>query len=311
MKPVQTPRGKRFIPEENEHNLRIELSYNGTGFKGYQSQPHAKTVQDELMKAWSILTKETNPILYGCSRLDSGVHANHFVLNLHSGILNSQFRNTTALVGNGPTLEEQNAAYAQGREVILRCLNGIFSSNEVHISLHSLTIAEPAFNARFDAVGKHYRYLLWYGFVQNALLTPKCWAIKSRTPPKNLEHLFTLFEGEKNFAAYRASDCASVNPVRKIHSVKTWQHPRFAEMLVVDFWGEGFLKNMIRNICGTVVDCATGKLNEAQITESFEHGTRQHMGQCAPAHALTLEKVYYQQNEFLADANQGLPFFLH
>jgi tRNA pseudouridine38-40 synthase len=79
---------------------------------------------------------------------------------------------------------------------------------------------------------------------------------------------------------------------------------------VLDFWGDGFLKNMIRNIVGTVLDVATKKKPESIISDAFTHGNRALVGQCAPAHGLTLERVYYSQIEYNSDAQNGIRLFL-
>ena len=282
------PRGKRFLPDEGEVNLKITLSYRGEGFQGYQSQPHGHTVQDTLQRAWSVLSKGQLPTLFGCSRLDAGVHAKHFVLNLYT------------------------PPFYKDEESLMRNLNGVLhSSFGVNISVEKVEVCAPDFNARFDTVGKHYRYLLWYGFEQNAHLTPRCWQVKSRSMPNDLAGLFKLFEGRKDFAAYRASDCNSKTTEREIHSVHVWGHPRHTQLTVVDFWGEGFLKNMIRNIVGTVVDASIGRFAKEQIQESFKTGVRSELGQCAPPWALSLERVYYSEQEYLADSESGVPILLN
>ena len=281
---VNTPRGIRFLPPPGHHNLSLTLSYVGSAFQGYQSQPHAKTVQDVLKKAWQVLTGEV-PILYGCSRLDAGVDARHFVLNLFT---------RTSLAP----------------EELVRSLNGILHSNFVEpISVYRAAPVAPEFNARFDAVGKHYRYLLWHGRGQHSLLTPQCWHLKTRLPPVGLSEIFAQFVGTHDFSAFRASDCNAKNTVKNIAAAKAWHHPRFSELLIVDFWGEGFLKNMIRNMVGTAVDMSTGKLEANTIVAAFDHGVREKAGQCAPAHGLTLEEVFYDSTEFNASINAPRSFF--
>jgi tRNA pseudouridine38-40 synthase len=287
LKKVEGPRGNRFEPSEGEVNLRITLSYQGQSFQGYQSQPHGKTVQDFLNQAWELVSKGQKPTLFGCSRLDAGVHAKHFVLNLYS------------------------TRFFQSETLLMRNLNGILHSHlKVPICIERLEICEPKFNARFDAVGKHYRYLLWYGFEQHAHHTPRCWQIKSRNCPHELSLITPLFLGTKDFSAYRASDCSSQSTVRNIRAIHTWVHPRLPQLTVIDFWGEGFLKNMVRNIVGTMVDTSLSKFTTEQITSSFTETTRASMGQCAPAHALSLEKVYYDAAEFENDAHSGVSLFL-
>lgn len=292
MKRVPTPRGTRHLPDEGEVNVRLELSFDGSAFSGYQSQPHANTVQDSLRAMWRTYSGGEDPTLFGCSRLDAGVHANHFVLNFFTA----------------------KAITPLDCEGVLRALNGILHSKMgLPVSVRSVSLAEPGYNARFDAHGKHYRYLVWYGFARNALLTPRSWLVRSRRPleSEGLGAALGLFRGTHDFAAFRATDCAAKNTVRTIDAIHVWKHPRFEELFVVDFFGEGFLKNMVRNVVGTSVDVATGRMDPGDVLGAFDHGLRGRTGQCAPAHALTLERVYYDAGEYQDHARGGVPFLLH
>lgn len=282
---IETAGGKRPLPPPGHRNLRITISYDGRAFSGYQFQPHAKTVQEVFTSAWQILTRE-KVLLFGCSRLDAGVSANHFVLNLYS------------------QTERSCALLAQG-------LNGILRTNLCEpIAVYSVEEAPPLFHARFDAVGKHYRYLIWYGHGRHALWEPHAWHLRSKVPPSNLESEVQRFAGKHDFAAFRAQDCTARTTTRTIARVDCWQHPRLSELFVVDFWGDGFLKNMIRNMIGTAVDVCTKKLPSETIFDAFSHGDRTMIGQCAPAVGLTLERVYYSSEEFNTDASNGVRFFL-
>lgn len=282
---VTTPRGIRPIPPAGHRNIKLEISYDGRAFSGYQFQPHARTVQETLTQAWQQLTRE-QVLLFGCSRLDAHVSANHFVINLYTKTEHSCDR-------------------------ILRSLNGILQTSiKAPISIYSCADADPNFHARFDTVGKHYRYLVWYGRGNHALLGPHSWQVRSNTAPNNLARILAMFEGSKNFAAFRAQDCTAATTERTIHRVDVWPHPRLQELTVIDFWGDGFLKNMIRNIVGTAIDVATDKLPISSIEAAFHHGIRAQVGQCAPAHALTLEKVYYSQEEYAHDHHNAVRILL-
>lgn len=254
-------------------NIKLTLSWDGSGFQGYQFQPNAVTVQGVLTQAWKILSKE-DVVLHGCSRLDAKVHAESYVLNFYSQT----------------NLEPQR---------IISGLNGILHAHlEVAISIYDCAFVDPHFHARFHVVGKHYQYLLWHGLSENALLTKRCWVIRSSQSLDALPGILKQFEGEHDFAAYRASDCTAKTTVRRVHTIRAHQHPMYKQMHVIDVFGEGFLKNMIRNMAGTAVDVALGKLNKTTITDSFSGFDRTHTGVCAPAHALTLKNVYYDSITF-------------
>lgn len=257
-------------------NIKLTLSWNGAKFSGYQYQPHAITVQETLNQAWRILTGEI-VTLYGCSRLDAQVHANHYVLNFFSEV----------------ELEE---------EKIICAMNGILHNQlKVDISVYDCEFVDKEFHARFHAVGKHYRYLIWYGYKTHALLTPKCWHVHSKNEPKNLQEIVNQYIGEHDFAGFRASDCSAKNTIKHVYAVKVNHHEHFPEMIIVDFWGDGFLKNMIRNMVGTAVQMAIGKLQDDCIQNAFVHKNRELVGMCAPPWALTLMQVYYNKSTFLSD----------
>ena len=194
------------------YNLKLTLSWNGEKFHGYQQQPNVFTVQEAISKAWFILTKETVSLI-GCSRLDAGVHAQQFVLNLQT---QTEF-----------TLER-----------ILKGLNGIFHSNlHLDISLYSIEKVSSDFHARFHALGKHYRYLIWHGFAEQTFLTRRCWHVRAKLERAELIEQMQYYLGEHNFAAFRAIDCAAKNTIKKIYQIDAWHHPLYQECLIVDIWG--------------------------------------------------------------------------
>jgi tRNA pseudouridine38-40 synthase len=262
---------------ENQ-NLKLILSWNGEKFSGYQYQPHAFTVQEAITNAWKILNKEVVS-LCGCSRLDAGVHAQNYVLN---------FNTTTKL----------------SEERIVKGLNGIFHSNlSLDISVYQAIFTHSDFHSRFHSKGKHYRYLIWYGYSENSFLTKRCWHVRAKLCIDDIKIALQQFIGKHDFAAFRSTDCAARTTIRNIFNIDAWNHPVYPEMLIIDVWGDGFLKNMIRNIVGTSVEVATGKLKENSISESFLHKDRARTGMCAPAWALSLMRVYYEKIE-MEDAIQ-------
>lgn len=254
-------------------NLRITLSYRGAGFQGYQRQPHGPTAEAFLMKAWHILAGEQTRII-GCSRLDAGVDADHFVANLNT--------NTTRDV-----------------ESILRSLNGIlWNSLRVPISIYEVIEVPSDFHARFHAIGKHYRYLIWHGRGRVAAYADRAWHIRKRELGDNLGSVLQVFVGTHDFSAYRSQDCQSSQTVRTIDRIAFWRHTTWPELGVIDVWGQGFLKNMIRNLVGNAVAVASGDMVTDELTAAFAHGDRSRMGPCAPGHGLCLKHVYYDPSVY-------------
>ena len=267
--------------QPHERNLRLTLSFDGDGFQGYQRQPHAPTIEGCLLEAWKTLTHSEIQLI-SCSRLDTGVCADHFVANLHT---------TVSL-----TCEQ-----------IVRGLNGILHHNlRARICIYDVADVAPDFHARFHAKGKHYRYLIWHGRSRHAQFTRNAWHLRKREINFELGPIVAAFEGTHDFSAFRSQDCQAASTIRTIDRAHFWRHSRWPELGVVDFWGRGFLKNMIRNLVGTAVDVAGGELTEHDIRDAFAHGDRTRMGPCAPGYALRLKQVYYDEAKYLEDAGGDL-----
>ena len=206
----------RKVPSEGYANIKFEISFDGKAFSGYQWQPHALTVQGAFQEAWKIYSTETVS-LTGCSRLDAGVHAQSFVCNLHSKVKSQE-----------PSRK------------IVASLNGILHQQlNLPIFVRSAIIEAPTFHSRYDALGKHYRYLLWYGRGQHAQLTPRCWSIKSRIEPKNLNLICADVVGTHDFNAFRSADCSSQNSTKTIWEFRGWQHPFVEECYIAARAGNG------------------------------------------------------------------------
>lgn len=256
-------------------NLRVTLSYHGGAFRGYQFQPHVPSVQGALQEAWSVVARDPQGTLMGCSRLDAGVCAYHYVLTVHT----SSSLPCDALVAS---------------------LNGYFQSGTpAAIRIASVEDVDPHFHARFDALAKHYRYLLWYGHGQHALLGPRAWRVRSAVPlvVGDLAPLWSQYVGTHDFRGFRSADCTAKTTRRTVYKSLCWPHPLYPNLFILDVWGDGFLKNMVRTMVGTAVDVALGKLPPDTIEKAFHHGSRAQVGQCAPGLGLTLMQVFYRTED--------------
>ena len=255
------------MSEPHLKNLKFICSWDGSSFQGYQTQPHGLTVEDTLTKAWKILTAEDIKI-QGCSRLDAGVHAFKYCFNL---LTNSELET----------------------EKIIRSLNGILHTNlKADICIYSCTEVDENFHARFSSKGKHYRYEIWHGFSEHALITKKCWHIKTKNNLNDLQNILNEFCGTHDFNAFRASDCTAKTTIRTIEKIVVTQNKDLPEHYTIDIFGNGFLKNMIRNIMGFTFLVIDGKRNKCEIKELLELGQSDYK-LCAPPWALTLIHALY------------------
>lgn len=268
-------------------NLKFICSWNGKNFSGFQIQPHACTIEGTLNKAWHLLvgdhqtaddrehkddTKSIKIPYYdrviGCCRLDAGVHAYQYVFNIYS------YTNLTI-------------------ERIVKSLNGILRSNfSDQICLYSCEDINHAFHARFSSIGKHYRYMIWHGCSEHIDFQQSAWHIRTKTSFDDLESILKIFEGTHDFHSFRASDCGAKNSVKTIQKISVTQHQDFPELYLIDIIGNGFLKNMIRYMVGAAIMVLTQKSSLSSLKNRLitPHNA---YNLCAPAHGLTLIKVYY------------------
>lgn len=250
-----------------QRNLKITCSWNGKDFSGFQIQPHAHTIEGTLNKAWRILAGSDERV-NGCSRLDAGVHAYHYVFNIFS---KTKF----------------------SCERIVKSLNGILHDNlSADICIYACEDVDHTFHARFSAIGKHYQYLIWAGFAEHVDFRHRAWHVKTKFSLENLGSILKEFEGTHDFNSFRASDCGAKNSIKTIHKITVSQHKDFPELYVIDVFGDGFLKNMIRNIVGMGMLVINQKKELGDIAMRLKTGKKEY-NLCAPAHALTLMQVYY------------------
>lgn len=244
------------------HRYLLDISYIGKGFNGFQSQADGSGVQDRLEKALSILLRE--PIkIRGASRTDSGVHA----------------FSQKATFSSKKILEPKK---------FLRGANALLGAE---VSLSKVEEVSKDFNPIVQAKAKIYRYSLWFGHCYSPFLAPFVWQIPARVDKKQLEEELKLFEGTHDFSSFCNSDSSAKTKTRTILQT----HISFYEDSC-DIWilGEGFLKQMIRILVGTLVDRGLGKRDLKTIPELLNLKDRTCAGQTAPAEGLSLVEIFYE-----------------
>lgn len=250
--------------------VKLIVEYDGTNYAGWQRQINAMTVQQRLEEALTRLTGAPVTVT-GSSRTDAGVHAMgqtvHF--DTASGVPDEKF------------------AYA---------LNTMLPED---IRVRRSMSAEPDFHARFQAKGKIYRYL-----IHNA---PHAAAIQRNYRahvmyPLDVERMnreARAMLGTHDFAPFAASGSIVKDTVRTIYNVRV---TRRGDQVMLLVHGNGFLYNMVRILAGTLISVGTGKLEEGAIERALASLSRLDLGVTAPAHGLTLMRVFYANDEQEAGA---------
>lgn len=242
-------------------NIMLVIEYDGTNYKGWQTQEKYPSIQEEIEKAIMKATGE-NVILYGSGRTDAKVHALGHVANFHteSKIPGERFR------------------YAINNELPEDIR--IISSQEVGLDFHS----------RFSATHKRYVYRIYNGKVERPLLRNHTCHVKYPLDIDLMTKASAYFVGTHDFKSFRGRRTSIKSTIRTIYSIDIGTKDGIIEITVE---GNSFLRNMVRIIVGTLIEVGAGLRDKDQIPEIISKKDRKAAGRTAPAQGLFLEKVYY------------------
>ncbi len=244
-----------------EKLYRLDLSYVGTSFCGWQTQPNGMTVQEKIEK--SLTTALRHPVrLTGASRTDSGVHAEHQVATFRSS---SQFDSYK----------------------LLRSVNALVG---LDVAIHSIEHVSDDFHPIACSIGKVYRYQIWNMPYLNPFYQDRCWFYPGPLDVNSLKEVFSGFIGTHDFTSFAASDGSSKTFERTIRWVEVVSS---GGLVTLRLEGDGFLKQMVRNLVGTTVDLSLKRLELQSISEILAGKSRQLAGLTAPAEGLYLEQVLF------------------
>ena len=248
--------------------LRLTLAYDGTRFSGWQLQAPGKgrTVQGCLEEALAVLCGGAVRVT-GAGRTDAGVHA-------------------MAQVAHADVPDARAGLPWQ------RALNALLPDD---VSVVDAGLAEADFHARFSATGKIYHYTLWTR--PGSILPwrrPYVWDVGRFAPldVAAMDACAALFAGFHDFAAFQNAGSAVATTSRLVHGVTRLAaaHP---DEMVWRFHAEGFLKQMVRNLMGALVEVGRGRAAPEDIGAILAKGERRLAPRTAPAGGLCLIAVEY------------------
>jgi tRNA pseudouridine38-40 synthase len=243
-------------------NFKLTLSYDGTDFNGWQTQPGYRTVQETLEQAIAKLTGEQRVRVNASGRTDAGVHALGQVVNGFS---------TTRLEP----------------AVLVRAINAHLPDD---IVVREVAEVPQAFDANRDAVRKLYRYVIHDGEVPNPF--QRRYACQSRRPldAAAMARSAEVLRGQHDFRSFETEWPNRTSSVRTITHLAV---NRFCDYVWLDVEADGFLYNMVRAIAGTLMNVGRGYWPEQQVAEILRAGDRTLAGPTAPAQGLFLVRVTY------------------
>lgn len=249
-------------------NLAFQVAYDGTDFVGSQWQSNGRSVQGELESAWQRLHDESVRFTLA-GRTDAGVHATGQVANV---------------VTHSP----------RSMETILRAMNVILPDD---VALMRGWEAPRDFHARFWATRRTYEYVLDTGQVASPLLRRMALAVSRQMDSDAMHAAAQVLVGTHDFAAFTVGAPLG-STVRRCDEVSCVRTERLAQpVIVIRVSANGFLRNMVRIVVGTLLLVGTGRLTTTGLQAILAERKRQHAGQLAPAHGLTMVAVEYPTHE--------------
>jgi len=251
-------------------NLRLTVAFDGTDFSGWQKQLNAPTIQGELER---VLGKITNNavILHGAGRTDAGVHALGMVASFE----------TSSFIA----LPE-----------LLRGANSILPPA---IRILEIKDADPDFHARFSTTSKTYLYTIETGTIQSPVNRLYAVHIPQNLTIEPMQQCLKLITGTHDFASFEASGSRDKSITTGRGSIRTLQEAVLnatgTDQLQFVFTGDGFLRHMVRNIVGTVLEVGKGRKTVEEFKIILQAKNRSTAGATAPAHGLLLKTVNYRE----------------
>jgi len=244
--------------------IKATVAYDGTNYHGWQVQPGLATIQDELQRVLSGI--EGRPVaVHGSGRTDAGVHA---------------LAQVAAFSIDNPIPCEN----------LRRAINRLLPRD---IRILEVVEAAPEFHPRFAALRKTYEYRIYLGESCSPFERLYVHHYPYPLDIQQMMLLAPLLEGEHDFAAFSASDEKDELGRSTVRCVSSSKLEQQRERLVYRVTGSGFLKHMVRNIVGVLLEAGKGNVDRAGIEARLRLGSLIPAGPTAPARGLFLVSVEY------------------
>jgi tRNA pseudouridine38-40 synthase len=242
--------------------VRLVIEYDGTRYVGWQVQPNGPSIQAEVERALATLRK-TPVRVTAAGRTDAGVHA----------------------LGQVVSFPEERPlpleAYWKGMNALL----------PADIAVREAGLEPDGFDARRSALGKRYRYRIENGRTRAPLSRLVAWQQFRPLDVAAMRDAAARLVGRHDFAAFQAADCACDHAVRNLGRLDVAGETGGRIDLVVE--ATAFVKHMVRNLAGTLVEVGLGKRTADSIDALLASGDRTKAGPTAPPQGLCLEEVFY------------------
>lgn len=242
-------------------NLLFQICYRGTRYHGYQVQQNAVTVAQVLQDAVEAVIGVREPIV-GCSRTDSGVHANCYYFNMRTECKIPEDRFVIALNNSLPDDIS-----------VLRCV-----------------LVPMDFHARYCCIRKEYLYQIWNTGPKNPFLSDLAYHYRY---PMDLDRMRLAAKNMIGTHDYKAFCAAGGKEIDSVRTVEQFTIEREGNLVLFRVSGSGFLYHMVRIMVGTLLEVSEGLLEPEEIPALIESKDRARAGRTAPPQGLYLNQVEY------------------
>ena len=242
-------------------NIKLTVEYDGTNYCGWQIQLNGESIQAALERAVSTFLGTPTRVT-GSGRTDAGVHALGQVANFFSDKKFEPHR-------------------------IRRGLNAL---TPFDITIKEVEIVADSFDARRDGRSRVYEYHILNRSTPSPFYLNRAWHVHEPLSVNAMREAIPCLLGEHDFSSFRAAGCDAAHPVRKVYANSLDQR---GELLVYTIEATAYLRHMVRNIVGTLVEVGQGLRMAQSFIDLLEARDRTKAGITAPAHGLYLMKVRY------------------
>ena len=243
--------------------IALGVEYDGTHFCGWQIQPSQRTVQGCLIKALKKITNEELKVV-AAGRTDSGVHAIQQVAHFETMASRSERNWVLGLNSNLPA--DMNVTWARP--------------------------VTDDFSARFSALNRSYRYLIFNRVSRPSIHANKMWWIFSPLDIERMQAAADLLVGHHDFSAFRAKLCQAHSPFKTIEKITVTKE---GDCIAIDVKAQSFLHHMVRNLVGVLVPIGEGRKPVEWATEVLESQDRAQGGITSPPDGLYFINVEYPE----------------
>lgn len=240
----------------------INFSYDGSNYSGYQIQPNLDTIQERIEIAVQKVNNGIRKSVQSSGRTDKGVHAINQYAHVDLDIDITPHKLKRALNSNLP--------------------------DDIYVK--EVTLVDDKFHARYNTVGKEYKYYINLG-EYNPIERNYVFQYNYKLDIKSMKEAIKVFLGEHDFRAFVTENTNKPNCVRKIDRATIEKIDN--DKIVITFKGNGFLRYQVRNMVGILIMAGEGKISTENVEKILLSCDRSTSGKTAPANGLYLTEVFY------------------